>query len=77
MYNNIVVKTKGRFIKDNGTRRIFLTDELREELAQAAVATSEAYAVGSRNLSTTASSIASTGGVYIFTILYCVKFSIY
>lgn len=40
-----------------------MTDELREELAQAAAATSQAYAVGTRNLSAT-SSLADTMGTY-------------
>lgn len=35
-----------------GARRMLMTDESREEIAQAAAATSEAYAVGARNLST-------------------------
>jgi len=42
-------------------RRLLMTDELREELAQAAAATSQAYAVGARNLSTTSSSTSATG----------------
>jgi len=40
---------------------MLMTDELREELSQAAVATSQAYAVGARNLSMTSSSTAATG----------------
>jgi hypothetical protein len=38
-----------------------MTDELREELAQAAAATSHAYAVGARNLSVTSSTNSTTG----------------
>lgn len=44
-----------------GKRQVLMTDELREELAQAAAATSQAYAAGSRNLST-ASSTTSVAG---------------
>lgn len=47
-----------------GTRRIIMTDELREELTQAAAATSHAYAVGARNLSV-APSMNSATGIYI------------
>lgn len=43
------------------SRRMLITDELREELAQAATATSHAYTVGARNLSTTSSSTAAAG----------------
>lgn len=45
------------------TRRVLMTDELREELAQAAAATSQAYAAGARNLSA-ASSLADSNGIY-------------
>lgn len=38
-----------------------MTDELREELAQAATATRQAYAVGSRNLSLASSTTAARG----------------
>lgn len=38
-----------------------MTDELREELAQAAAATSQAYAAGTRNLSTASSSTSAMG----------------
>lgn len=44
-------KTTTRSRGGGGTRQILMTDELREELAQAAAATSHAYAVGARNLS--------------------------
>jgi len=44
-----------------GMRRIIMTDELREELAQAAAATSHAYAVGARNLSVASSTNSATG----------------
>jgi hypothetical protein len=51
----------------HGTRRILMTEGLREELAQAAAATSQAYAVGVRNLSM-ASMTNATGTHYIETI---------
>jgi len=38
-----------------------MTDELREELAQAAAATSHAYSVGARNLSVASSINSATG----------------
>lgn len=43
------------------TQRVLMTDELREELAQAAVATSQAYAAGARNLSAASSLADATG----------------
>lgn len=50
------------------TRRVLMTDELREELAQAAAATSQAYAAGARNLSA-ASSLADANGRFTQTVL--------
>lgn len=43
----------------SGSRRVLMTDGLREELAQAAAATSQAYAVGVRNLSETSTTNAA------------------
>lgn len=51
----------------NGTRRILMTDGLREELAQAAAATSQAYAVGVRNLSV--ASVTNDAGMCMCIIL--------
>lgn len=48
---------------NSGTQRV-LTDEVNEELAQAAAATSQAYAVGTRNLSLTSLST-SASGIYL------------
>lgn len=56
-----VGKTTTRSRGSRGTRRILMTDELREELAQAAAATSHAYAVGARNLSVASSINSATG----------------
>jgi len=54
-------KTTTRSRGVGGTRRVLMTDELREELAQAAAATSHAYAVGARNLSVASSINSATG----------------
>lgn len=61
-YVCIGVKTmKNR--NNGGTQRI-LTDEVNEELAQAAAATSQAYAVGTRNLSMTSLSTSASGNYF-------------
>lgn len=48
---------------NSGTQRI-LTDEVNEELTQAAAATSQAYAIGTRNMSLTSLST-SASGIYL------------
>lgn len=59
MYNIGSKSTKSR--NNGGARRILITDELRDELTQAAAATSQAYAAGTRNLSMVSSSSIPSG----------------
>lgn len=69
-----VLKSRG----GRKTRRIMMTDELREELTQAATATSQAYAVGSRNLSLASSTTAARGmSILIFHYIKLIKINVY
>lgn len=47
-----------------------MTNELREELVQAAAATGQAYAVGTRNLSVASSSTTAAGTSTSITLIF-------
>lgn len=59
VYGHIIGNKLARSRGGGGVQRILMTDELREELTQAAAATSQAYAAGARNLSMVSSTVPS------------------
>lgn len=50
----------GKSFRDGSRSTILMTDQLRDELAQAALSTSQAYVAGTRNLSSVES-----GGIFL------------
>lgn len=69
-YGHIIGSKSVRSRGSGRAQRILLTDELREELTQAAAATSQAYAAGARNLSMVSSST-TPSGICLHTKINC------